>query len=77
MGKISVHGGVSQNAYAALAKRFPDIPSSEISMAIADVLSERLGNANAEIDKLISLTNVIRDIDNFFRRLRPRFLKRR
>jgi hypothetical protein len=77
MGKISVHGGVANNAYAALAKRFPDIPSSEISLAIADVLSERLGNANAEIDKLISLTNVIRDIDNFFRRLKPRFFKRR
>lgn len=77
MGKISIHGGVSKNAYAALSRRFPDIPSSEISLAIADVLSERLGNANAEIDKLISLTNVIRDIDNFFRRLKPRFLKRR
>ncbi len=77
LGKITVHGGVSPNAYAALAERFPEIPSSEISMAIADVLSERLGNANAEIDKLISLTNVVRDIDNFFRRLRPRFLKRR
>ncbi|MGA1803024.1 3-deoxy-manno-octulosonate cytidylyltransferase [Rhizobium sp. HT1-10] len=77
MGKISIHGGITPNAYAALAKRFPDIPSSEISLAIGDVLSERLGNANAEIDKLISLTNVIRDIDNFFRRLKPRFLKRR
>lgn len=77
IGKISIHGGVSNNAYAALANRFPEIPSSEISMAIADVLSERLGNANAEIDKLISLTNVIRDIDKFFRGLKPRFLKRR
>lgn len=77
MGKISIHGGVSKNAYVALAERFPDIPASEISLAIADVLSERLGNANAEIDKLISLTNVIRDIDNFFRRLKPRFFKRR
>ena len=77
VGKISIHGGVANNAYAALARRFPDIPSSEISLAIADVLSERLGNANAEIDKLISLTNVIRDIDNFFRRLKPRFFKRR
>lgn len=77
MGKISIHGGVANNAYAALAKRFPDIPSSEISLAIADVLSERLGNANAEIDKLISLTNIIREIDLFFRRLKPRFLKRR
>jgi hypothetical protein len=77
IGKISVHGGVSNNAYAALARRFPEIPSPDISMAIADVLSERLGNANAEIDKLISLTNFIREIDNFLRRLKPKAFKRR
>jgi hypothetical protein len=76
VGKISIQGGVAGNAYAALARRFPDIPPEEISLAIADVLSERLHNANAEIDKLISLTNVIRSTDNFLRGLRPRFLKK-
>ena len=77
LGKISVHDGVAVNAYAALAKRFPEISSSEISLAIGEVLSERLGDANAEIDKLVSLTNFIREIDNFLRRLKPQFLKRR
>jgi hypothetical protein len=77
LGKISIHGGVAKNPYAALAKRFPDIPASDISLAIADVLSERLGNANAEIDKLISLTNFIRAFDNFSRRLKPKMFKRR
>ena len=76
VGKITVHGGVDANAYAALAGRFPEIPSHDIAMTIAEVLSERVGNANAEIDKLISLTNVIRSIDNFFRRL-PKFRKKR
>ena len=77
LGKITIHGGVANNAYAALSRRFPEIPSAEISLAIADVLSERLGNANAEIDKLISLTNVIRAADNFLRGLKPGFLRRK
>jgi hypothetical protein len=77
LGKIVIHGGVARNPYAALAKRFPDIPASDVSLAVAEVLSERLGNANAEIDKLISLTNFIRAFDNFSRRLKPKMFKRR
>ncbi|MEZ2131661.1 MULTISPECIES: 3-deoxy-manno-octulosonate cytidylyltransferase [unclassified Sinorhizobium] len=77
LGKISIHGGVSENAYARLAKRFPEIPPAEIALAASEVLSERLGNTDAEVDKLISLTNVIRDFDNFLRRLKPKFLKRK
>lgn len=77
LGKISIHGGVSANAYARLAERFPEIPPAEIALAASEVLSERLGNTDAEVDKLISLTNVIRDFDNFLRRLKPKFLKRK
>lgn len=77
LGKITIHGGVSLNPYIKLAERFSEIPAAEISLAAADVLSERLGNADAEVDKLISLTNVIRSTDNFLRRLRPKFLKRK
>lgn len=76
-GKITIHSGVSNNAYASLAKQFPEIPPVQISLAIADVLSERLANANAEIDKLISLTNFIREIDNFLRRLKPSLFRRK
>ena len=77
LGKITIHGGVSLNPYIRLAERFSEIPAAEISLAAADVLSERLGNADAEVDKLISLTNVIRSTDNFLRRLKPKFLKRK
>lgn len=77
LGKISIHGGVSTNAYAKLTERFPEIDQSAIALAAAEVLSERLGNTDGEVDKLISLTNVLRDIDNFFRGLRPNFLRRR
>jgi hypothetical protein len=77
LGKISVYGGVGTNAYAKLTERFPEIDQSAIALAAAEVLSERLGNTDGEVDKLISLTNVLRDIDNFFRGLRPGFLRRR
>ncbi|MDK4717652.1 3-deoxy-manno-octulosonate cytidylyltransferase [Rhizobium sp. CNPSo 4039] len=77
LGKITIHGGVALNPYISLAQRFTEVPSAEIALAAAEVLSERLGNTDAEIDKLISLTNVIRSADNFMRRLRPKFLKRR
>ncbi|MDL2410395.1 3-deoxy-manno-octulosonate cytidylyltransferase [Rhizobium calliandrae] len=77
LGKITIHGGVSANAYAKLAERFCEIPTAEISLAAAEVLSERLSNTDAEVDRLISLTNMIRSTDNFLRRLKPKFLKRR
>ena len=77
LGKIFMHGGVSDNAYAKLSERFPEIDRASIALAAAEVLSERLGNTDGEVDKLISLTNVLRDIDLFFRGLRPNFLRRK
>jgi hypothetical protein len=77
LGKITIHGGVALNPYIRLAQRFTELPQAEISLAAAEVLSERLGNTDAEVDKLISLTNVIRSADNFMRRVKPRFLKRK
>ncbi|PST21245.1 3-deoxy-manno-octulosonate cytidylyltransferase [Rhizobium sp. JAB6] len=77
LGKITIHGGVALNPYLRLAERFTEVPPAEIALAAAEVLSERLGNSDAEIDKLISLTNVIRSADSFMRRLRPKFLKRK
>jgi len=77
LGKITIHGGVALNPYISLAQRFTEVPPAEIALAAAEVLSERLGNTDAEIDKLISLTNVIRSADSFMRRLRPKFLKRK
>ncbi|WP_173004648.1 MULTISPECIES: 3-deoxy-manno-octulosonate cytidylyltransferase [Rhizobium] len=77
LGKITIHGGIALNPYISLAQRFTEVPPAEIALAAAEVLSERLGNTDAEIDKLISLTNVIRSADNFMRRLRPKFLKRK
>lgn len=77
LGRITIHGGVSLNPYIRLAARFSEIPPAEISLAAAEVLSERLGNTDAEVDRLISLTNVLRSTDQFLRRLRPKFLKRK
>ncbi len=77
LGKIAIHGGAGSNPYQKLSERFPEIPPAEIALAAAEVLSERLSNTDAEVDKLISLTNIIRSADNFLRRLKPSLLKRR
>lgn len=75
-GKIGVHGAIGQNAFDRLARRFPEIPPEDIALAAAEVLSERLADTNAEVDKLISLTNIIRASDNFLRRLKPRMFRK-
>lgn len=77
LGKITIHGGVSKNPYSMLARRFPEIPAGDVALAAAEVLSERLSNSDAQVDKLISLTNFIRAGDNFLRRLNPAALKKR
>ena len=77
MGSISMMGGVDASPYSALAKRFPDVPPIEIAMTAAEVLSERLHNANSQIDRLMSVTKSIRAIENFFRRFKPKTRKER
>ncbi len=76
-GKLSLHEADLASPYAKLAARFPEIPPSDISFTVADVLSQRLGNTDAQVDKLISLTGVLKSADLFLRKLRPRFLKKR
>lgn len=77
IGAISMMGGVDASPYSALAKRFPQVPPIEIAMTAAEVLSERLDNANGQIDRLMSVTKTIRAIENFFRRLKPKTRKQR
>jgi len=76
-GKLTMHGGLPPSSYARLASRFPELPPADISSTIAEVLSSRLSQTDAQVDKLISLTNVLRATDQFFRRLKPRFLKKK
>lgn len=77
VGKLSMHDGIAVNSYAQLASRFPELTAAEISSTVADVVSRRLNETDAQVDKLISLTNVLRSVDLFLRRLKPRFLKKR
>lgn len=76
-GKLTLHEADLANPYAKLAARFPEIPPADIAFTIADVLSQRLGNTDAQVDKLISLTGVLKSADLFLRNLKPRFLKKR
>jgi hypothetical protein len=70
-GRLSISNRVTPYPYKALMERFPEIPASDISLAAAEVLSERLANANAEIDRLISTTRTNRAVTNLFRKLKP------
>lgn len=76
LGKIGVHGGAGRNSYDALLARFPELGDERIAPVMAEVLGERLGNTDAQVDKLISLTNFIRAIDNGLRNAKPRFFKK-
>lgn len=76
VGKLTMHGSRPANSYMTLASRFPELPAAEISATIAEVLSLRLSQTDAQVDKLISLTNAFRSIDEFLRRLKPKFLKK-
>jgi hypothetical protein len=70
-GRLTIANAAKPHSYAAIMKRFPDIPAANISLATAEVLSERLESVNAEIDKLISTTSVNRSVEKFIRRLKP------
>ena len=76
VGKLTMHGSRPANSYMTLASRFPELPAAEISATIAEVLSLRLSQTDAQVDKLISLTHAFRSIDEFLRRLKPKFLKK-
>ncbi|KQS64087.1 3-deoxy-manno-octulosonate cytidylyltransferase [Rhizobium sp. Leaf371] len=76
-GKLSLHETDLSDPYAKLSARFPDIPATEISLTVADVLSQRMGNTDAQVDKLISLTGILKSADVFLRNLKPGFLKKR
>ena len=69
--RLRIAPAATPHAYAALMKRFPDMSASDISLAAAEVLSERVESANIEIDKLISVTKVGRSLENFIRSLKP------
>ncbi|WP_438270202.1 3-deoxy-manno-octulosonate cytidylyltransferase [Rhizobium mongolense] len=75
--KISIHDGVAINAYENLSDLFPEISKTDIALAAAEVFSERLGNTDAEVDKLITLTGAARKIDQMFRSLRPAWMKKK
>jgi hypothetical protein len=73
--RLVIASAATPHAYAALAKRFPDMSAADISLAAAEILSERLESANKEIDRLIWVTKVNRSIQKFIRSLQPTFIR--
>lgn len=76
-GKIAFDTGLPKNSYETLLERFPEFSASAISSTIAEVLSSRQNGTESQVDKLISLTNVLRSFDKFLRGLKPGFLRKK
>lgn len=74
---IQSPGGVADGPLEAIAKRFPDLGPAAIATVAAEVLSERLDNANGAIDALIKTTRLERGLANLYARLRPASRKAR
>lgn len=75
-GKLqAVGGGAQAIPLDRIAERFPGIEASDVSLVAADVLSERLEQANVAIDRLFSLTRLQARIDQTLRSLKPKTRK--
>ncbi|WP_234893490.1 3-deoxy-manno-octulosonate cytidylyltransferase [Agrobacterium vitis] len=76
-GKLVAPGAAEKNAYAALLQRFPDLSEGAVALSAADVLASRLEGANKEIDKLISVTKILRWFYQLSKKLKPKTRKQR
>ncbi|MCM2441956.1 3-deoxy-manno-octulosonate cytidylyltransferase [Agrobacterium vitis] len=76
-GKLVAPGAAEKNAYAALLQRFPDLTEGAVALSAADVLASRLEGANKEIDKLISVTKILRWFYQLSKKLKPKTRKQR
>lgn len=71
----TVGGAGDASPLDRIARRFPGIDAADVSIVAADVLSERLEQANVAIDRLFSLTRLQGRIDEALRRLKPKTRK--
>lgn len=76
-GRIDLLEGHISNPYAALHGHFPEFSQAEIALTANEVLSDRLLNLSSVVDRLMSVTKVLRFFDNSFRKVRPRTRKQR
>lgn len=76
-GKLVAPGAAEKNAYAALLQRFPDLSEGAVALSAADVLASRLEGSNKEIDKLISVTKILRWFYQLSKKLKPKTRKQR
>jgi exodeoxyribonuclease V gamma subunit len=74
--RLADRGSASTNPLLQVATTLVALAESG-RMTAAEVLSERLHNANSQIDRLMSVTKSIRAIEGFFRRFKPKTRKER
>jgi hypothetical protein len=76
-GKIRLLGTPVANPYAGLAQKFPEYTETDIALTASEVLSDRHSNLSSVVDRLMSVTKILRYFDNSFRKIRPKTRKQK
>jgi hypothetical protein len=76
-GDITMLGRYEATPIETLMKAMPDVPPVEILAEANEVLARRLDDANHQIDRLMLVTRLQRNIHNFFARLKPKTRQQR
>jgi len=76
-GDIALMPSPSENPYISFQNSFPQFTQMEIAMTANEIVSERLLAVNSMIDRLMSVTKILRFFDNSFRKIRPKTRKQR
>ncbi|HEY9055838.1 MAG TPA: 3-deoxy-manno-octulosonate cytidylyltransferase [Aurantimonas sp.] len=76
-GRLEMDGGSRGGQWDRIAARLPGVTPSDVAVASAEVLSERLEGTNMTIDRLMSLTRLQSRIDSLLRGLKPKTRKQK
>ncbi|MDS9469334.1 hypothetical protein RGQ15_17365 [Paracoccus sp. MBLB3053] len=76
-GKIFIHDAPRKNPYQEISEHFPQFSPATVALTTDEILSERMMGLSSVIDRLMSITKVLRYIDSKFRKIRPRTRKQK
>lgn len=76
-GRFRIIGSAPENPYLSIATHFPQFSATDIALTADEVLSERMLGLSSIVDRLMSVTKVLRFFDNSFRRIRPKTRKQK
>ncbi|HWL58432.1 MAG TPA: hypothetical protein VNQ78_17370 [Paracoccus sp. (in: a-proteobacteria)] len=76
-GDIELMPDPGTNPYIAFQNEFPQFSHMDIALTANEVGSERLMMVSSTVDRLMSVTKILRFLDNSFRKIRPKTRKQR